>query len=339
MAFPYTSYESFELGTLGNFDAESDTNSKLDFPHYSELARTPGLAMPYRGSNCMRVDLAGGTGAAYVQETGDWDLSATNTLYFRFMFWFGGSPVMASDDVFGIWQLWSATNTVEATCFVEYTTATGYRLGINETAAAASASFLPLTLNEWHSVELAVTIDDGVSNDGTIDMWLDGGAATQITGLDQGAITSGVLGTVGIDAGTTAGTCLFDEVIADDARVYGPDRRFQDEVMMFESGHAFVGPGKIKNITLLSGAGTDNVLVVHDTDNANTNDVGRTVVELKNTANNETVDPAGVPVDVSRGAYVSLTGTNPRALVQIGRAVAYGSDGAIRNYGLRRRNV
>lgn len=300
----------------------------------------PGLPAPWRGAYCMQINLAGGTADAYVQETGSWDTSSSGTVWTRFMFWFGGAtnaaPVMADADLFSIMELWSSTNTVEAAIFVQYTTANGYRIGVNETSSASGAAFLPLSLNKWHCIELKAVIDSGAGNDGTLNLIMDGMAATQITALDQGAITSGVLGTIGIDAGTTRGYCLFDDLIIDDAQIYPPNVRFPDTLLMTNSGHAFIGPGKIANISLMSGAGTDCVVTVHDTDVASTQDASNIKVELKNTANNELVDPAGMPIYVNRGAYISMSGTNPRALVQIERAVAYGSDGAVRSYAAAR---
>jgi len=54
-------------------------------------------------------------------------------------------------------------------------------------------------------------------------------------------------------------------------------------------------------------------------------------LELKNLTASETpVDPAGVPINITDGCYISLAGTNPRAIVNIHRAVGYYSDGAIR---------
>ena len=336
MAFPFLAEEGFELGTLGVFDAEVDTQSKLDFPHYSDLARIPGLPAPYRGAFCMRVDLSLGTADAYVQETGSWDTAAAGTVFTRFYFWFGGNPVMADADIFGIWQLWSGASTVEATIGIQYTDANGYRLFANETAAAAGAVFAPLTLNQWHCIEARALIDSGAGNDGVLQLFLDGASIGSVTSLDQADITSGILGAVGIDAGTTRGILLFDDLIIDDARIYPNSERYPSLLMMTKSGHAFVGPGCIDNISMMPGAGTDNVLSVFDTDRGVTNDAGNIDVELKNTANNELVDPAGMPANVRYGAYVQLSGTNPRALVQIGKAVGYGSDGAIRTYGVNR---
>lgn len=343
MAFPLLMEEGFELGTDGAFDAESDTDSKLTFSHYAALARTPGLPMPYRGAYCMTIDLSVGTAAAYVQETGALDsaLGADGTAYIRFYHYFGApnragnvrqDPVMANNDIFGIFQAWSSTNTVEATFGIEYTTANGFRYFINETAAASGASYAALPLHQWNLIELFLTIDDGVGNDGTIDAWVNGSALTQITGLDQGAITSVVLGAMNLDAGTTRGYMAFDEFAADDTRLYGYAERFPQTIMMRTSGHAFVGPGTIDNISLLSGAGTDNVIEVYDTDEAELNDATRVPVELKNTANNELVDPAGMPIRVQRGAYVNFTGTNPRTIVKICNAPLYGAEGAMRRY-------
>ena len=50
---------------------------------------------------------------------------------------------------------------------------------------------------------------------------------------------------------------------------------------------------------------------------------------------NWTASAAGVPISVTKGCYISLTGTNPRAMVNIYRAVGYYSDGAIRDAAYR----
>jgi len=102
---------------------------------------------------------------------------------------------------------------------------------------------------------------------------------------------------------------------------------------MTKSGHALVGPGKLIP-TLLSGAATDNRLRVYDSDVASTN--APLVADLHNTAGDETVESRR-PVYVRNGAYVELTGTNPRAMVEIQEANVYGSTAAYRNYGLAAR--
>ena len=334
MAFPFLSENGFETGGAGHFDAISpDPFTRAGYDHYSELARRPGLPAPFTGAYCFRVNLATNTTNHYLQETGSWDTGAAGTIFVRFMFWFGANPTMADGDEFAIFQLWSGASTAEAGVYVNYTDANGYRLGIGETAAT---SFLSLSLNTWHAVEIQALIDSGAPNDGTLDGWLDGGAFTQVTSLNQGAITSGVLGVVGQDAGTTAGVVLFDDVIADDARIYPPSIRFSTSPLLTISGHAFVGPGRIDAARLMAGAATDNVLSIYDTDVGNTNDATKVVLELKNTANSQVVCSVNEePIRVQRGCYVVMSGTTPRANIDLSAAV-YGGDGVIRAYGSRR---
>lgn len=333
MAFPFLFEENFELGTRGDFNSETDTDSKLNFTHYSDLAKLPGLPAPWRGAYAMTINLAGGTNDAYVQEDDGFDLALDGTLHLRFMLFVSSDITMANSDEFHILKLQSAGPVDEAVIVINYTTANGLRIGVGETSGS---QFLPLSTGKWHAVELAVVLDDGASNDGTLTLRLDGGAATAVTGLDQAAIAQCRIGAMGIDATTTKGWLLFDSIIANDARVYPPSIRFPEEVLLTKSGHVFVGQGKIENVSLLSGAATDNVVAVYDTDTGNTDDASRVKLELKNTANSEVVDPAGTPLTVQRGAFVQLSGTNPRAIVKIGFAQGYFSDGRIKQHGASR---
>ena len=334
MAFPWLSEENFETGTLGHFDAENSSGATPTYAHYSTLARTPGLAMPWRGAYCMQIPIANVSTSMYVQETGDWDMTAgTNDIYLRMMIWVSPDIVMASTDEFAIMQFWSGTNTVECGAYINYTTANGYRLGIGKDTSAASA-FLPLFLGQWNAVELF--FDPAGSTASTLDFWVNGAQGTQLDTFTSANITSGVVGVLGQDAGTTAGTILFDSIITDDARIYPPASRFPTSQLLTKSGHLFVGPGRIDNVTMITGNATDNVVKVFDTDDGDTNDAGNVKSQLSNGVALESVDLPNLPVEIRRGAYISMSGTNPSALVQIGSAIGYGSDGAIRNYGSRR---
>jgi hypothetical protein len=128
-----------------------------------------------------------------------------------------------------------------------------------------------------------------------------------------------------------------DQFVQDDLRIYPIVDRFPRQLLMTKSGHVFVGPGMIENASLLSGAGTDNVLSIYDTNRANTNSSLKVGLELKNVTASDIVDPAGVPVNVARGCYVVLTGTNPRAMINIGWAPGYGSSAGVRNTAARLR--
>ena len=342
MAFPFLSEYNVEQGDKGHFDSESDSTGRLDFAHYSTLAQTPGLAMPWRGAYALRANLATSTTDAYLEETGSWDLSADGTIYFRFMLWISPNITMANNDQFYVLKLQSTGPVDEVVAGLVYTTAAGLKFGVGETGITSS---LPIEKGKWNCIEVTANIDAGAGNDGTIDYWVNGVAGTQVASLDQAAIVQGRFGVMGQGAGTTAGTLLFDALVADDARIYGSynyNERFSENIYLTASSHVFVGHGVLENVQLITG-GTDNVLEVFDTDTANVLDVGKRKVHLLTSTSGEVVDPAGMPITITRGCYVKLSGTQgangPFALVKVGRAVGWGSDGAIRNYGARRKQL
>lgn len=340
MAFPYIFESNFEVGTAGEWDSETDTGSQLDFPHYSELSRFPwSTAAPFRGAYCMRATLSGGTADAFVLE-GDMDIAADTSRSIRFMMWVSPSFTGTADDTINILEMQSSGNTPEITFGMRVVAATNaINFGIGETAPTSWGS-QDIERGKWYTIEIEAHLDDGGSNDGTIDLYVtpeDAPAATevhatQVASLDQAAVIQGVLG-VQDHLATTTGVILFDQLVMDDARVYPITDRFDETLLLTKNGHAFVGRGEVDNISLLSGAGTDCVVTVYDTDKADTNDATNFRLELKNTANNEIVDPAGTPVEITRGAYVTLSGTNPRALVKLRNVDAYGSPSAIRRQG------
>ena len=120
------------------------------------------------------------------------------------------------------------------------------------------------------------------------------------------------------------------------ARIGSGGDRFPETLIVQKTGHVFVGPGVIDNVSLLSGSSSDNVLTVYDTDRADTTNTAPRFI-AKNVSSGETpVDGAGFPITLTRGCYITLSGTAPRGMVQIRRASGYSSDGAIRNYAMRR---
>jgi hypothetical protein len=336
MAFPFLSEFNGELGTNGHFDSEVDTDNKLDVMHYSDMARIPGLPAPWHGAFALVSNLSKGVNTAYLQEDTSWDLSASGTIFFRFFLYLSRDLTMATTDEFILLNLQSAGPIDEAVIVINYTTTNGFRIGIGETAGT---SFLPISLGTWHCVEAKMVIDSGVPNDGTIDLWLDGSAATQVTALDQAAIIQGRFGTMGIDAGTTKGFVVMDDLIADEARLFpvSLSHRWTLNQLFTASGHAFVGPGRIDNLAGYAGAATDLVVTLFDTDTGDATEASRAVAELKNVSNNESVDKAAPPFEFRRGCFVQLAGTTPRAQLMIGRATAYGSDGRVRQFGFDRK--
>lgn len=307
MAYPFLSEYNVEQGDKGHFDSESDSASRLDFAHYSTLAQTPGLAMPWRGAYAMRVNLDTSTTDAYLEETGSWDTAASGTIYFRWMLWVSPDIVMANNDQFNILKLQSAGPVDEVVAGLIYTTAGGLKFGVGETAITSSQ---PIQTGKWVPVEVKAVIDSGVGNDGTIDYWVNGVAGTQVTLLDQGAITQGRFGVMNQDAGTTAGTLLMDDLVADEARVYWQSERFPAKFPVNATGHIFVGPGSVEGLILLTTTSSDNIKLF-DTDVANTQDATSAVFEV----DSGNLSSMSGPVYFHRGCYAVVTGSSCRGQV------------------------
>lgn len=319
MSFPYVFEANNETGTLTDeWDSETDTANQLDAPHYTELARFPwSTCVPYRGAYCMRAVLSGGTADAYVQE-GDIDVAADTTRWFRFAIWFSPNFTGTTDDTVNVLELQQSGGTVEATIGFRYVNSDdAINIGIGETAPTSWADW-NIERGVWYTVEIKVHLDDGASNDGTIDLYLtrDGTsatetvAATQVGSLDQGAVAEGIFG-IQDHLATTTGTILFDEFTMDDARLY-PRSRFPKAINFTKSGHAFVGPGSIESAALLTDE-SSNVMEVWDTDTANTNEQDGYVFYLD--IFNQTSWSGAL--DFHHGCYVKLSGTDPRGQVII----------------------
>ena len=109
MGFPWIFSSNFESGTNAEWDTETDTASRLDFPSYKTLAQYK-LA-PYRGAYCMRV-AAGSTSDADVLE-GDLDLAANAVRYFRFYICFSDDFTGSANDTVNLFEAQDASHTIE----------------------------------------------------------------------------------------------------------------------------------------------------------------------------------------------------------------------------------
>ena len=334
MAFPWIFESNFEQGTNAEWDSESDTGALLDFPHYSTLSKITNAPVPYRGAYCMRVQC--GDTNDHVLVEGDIDIADAGTGHTRFYLCAASDFTATADDTFNIYELQQAGGTTEISLGMRVTATTNeLEIGIGD--GTAPTTFVSFPRGKWVCVELLATISTGGA--GVVTLFLD---ETQVltltTQTHAAAVGRGVLGTQDTLA-TTTGALYFDQFVMDDTRIYGIPIQYPEEVHMTKTGHIFVGAGRIDNVTLLSGAGTDCVAQLYDTDVNNTNHVGRLKLELRNIASGEMVDPAGVPVDVQRGAYLVLSGTTPRAIVKIGRAQGYFSQGRIKQHGAERKGA
>lgn len=340
MAFPWIFEANFELGDASEWDSETDTASQLDFPHFSTLAGIRAPAAPFNGAHVMRATLTGGTADAFVLE-GDIDIAVNVNRFAKFDVYFSKDFTGTADDTVALFEVQSTGPAIETSVGFRIVAATGaINFGIGELAPTAFG-LEAVERGKWYTVEVDMDLDNPAASDGSSSLFVTKEnspftttAIGTVSSLTQAAVIQGVLG-VQDHLATTTGTILFDNFRFDDARIFPERRRFSQQMLLTKTGHAFVGPGELDSISLLSGAGTDNVLSVFDTDNGSTSIAGNVVAELKNLSNNEVV----IADDISpllRGCFVQISGTNPRALVNIKRNAMGRSSANIRQLGSKR---
>lgn len=342
MAFPYVFESNFERGDNSDWDSENDNENIIDFPHYTELARF-GLT-PYSGAYCMRaVMAASGTADAVVIE-GDLNVAVGATR--QVSFWcYLGSDLLDNTvvDVINIFELQSASNNIETR--VGINVPVGGPLNFRLSVAAGSNNGAALEADHWYLLEIDVTLDSGGSNDGTLTLYVtrddqpisSSSNYLAIDTLDQDEVLRGVLG-IQNRKDTTSGTVLFDDFVFDEgSRTQREIHRWSKTRRLTQSGHIFVGPGKIDNVTLVTRGTGDQSLRLWDTDRARVPVFGSPLVEMHQvgTTDSEIIDPAGVPIRVSKGAYIEMTGSDPSAIMEVSWASAWGSPSNVVRHGLR----
>lgn len=337
MAFPFVAEKTFAAGDVSEWDSEVDTESKLTVRHYRDLLLHGGVReAPFRGAYCAHIDLSLGTADAYLQETENFDIALDGTLSLGFYLWVSGL-VMAASDRFTILTLQS-TGPVDEIVVDIRNNAGDIQVLASETNAAATVRACSLVPNQWHHIALDIVLDDGATNDGTIDFYVDGRqVGAQITALDQAAIVQGRWGAMNIDAGTTAGQVLLDKLTIDDARLYPTGTRFDHQRLMTASGLAFRGKGRISSASLMAG-GTDCSMILYDTDEANTLDASNIIIpEISNEYLKQTItrEVPWYKGTFERGCYVALSGSEPRAFIEAVDSVDM-TIGGLRSYAQQR---
>ena len=338
MAFPFIFESNFEQGTNGEWDSESDTGSRLNFPHYGALAKydatTIGPIAPFRGAYVSEWDL-GDTNDHTLTEF-DIDIADTVTRYLRFMLFLGKDLRATADDTFVIYEHQGTANAVEAAVGLRITAATqAIEIGVGSTAPTVFASS-QLTRGRWYCIEL-VTLASTTAV-GTSVLWVDGTAAASIGTVTNTPVLQGVLGTQDT-LSTTLGRLFIDQVVFDDTQVGCIVDRYPEVRMLTKSAHVAMGETEILNLTLIPGSGANCVVKLFDTDVANVADENNSPAILFNlTASEPPIDLADVPMTFKRGVYAQLSGTGTRALVRIGRSQGHGSVGRVRDHGFKRKN-
>ena len=331
MSFPWIVESPFENATTTtDWASETDTGSKLDIAHYSVLSRMQGMEVHFRGAYCMRVDLRAGDTNDHTLTHTSIDIADAATGYTRFYLYASKDFTATADDTFNIYELQQAGGTVEVSLGMRVTASSNLlEIGIGD--GTAPTSFVTFERGQWQCIELLTTVS--TVGAGVVTLFMNGSQVVTLTSQTHAAaIGQGVLGTQDT-LSTTTGVLLFDQFVFDDTRIYPISQRYPDQVTLTKSGHVFVGQGQLACVALMSGSGSDNVLKVVDSDVASALDASNVKLELSNLAGGETVVSPPADLTVQRGCYISLSGTNPRALIHIKAAQGYGSPGRIKQHG------
>ena len=325
MAFAFKFEDNFEVGSAANWTATVGTQVAVE--SYKELARQRNWGVPYRGAYALQATFGVDTDS-YVRST-SLTITSGDVDDTKFMLYIG-------KDV-------EATTTTEVAIFqhLPAIAAVGLRIeaggdikfGIRSTSAALTTSPIVLERGVYYTVELET--DSTTTNTCTARIDELGIVVTTANAAATGSTTEGWLGVIGIGAGSLAnvsGTLTLDRIIHDSDRIYGDSNRFPSRQVMTKSGHAFVGPGRITDLTLIAGLGTDCVITIYDTDDA-TRFPDTLVMRLTNNTSGESVSYSGLqPIVIHKGAYITMSGTEPRAVVTIASAAAYGNEAALRSF-------
>ena len=310
MAYPFLIDETFDDGTRGNFDAETDGGSALDFPHYKELSRF-GLS-PWRGTHALRASLSGANDA-YIEEQTAIVGQSPISLWFPLLV--AADFTIDDGDRVNVLEVRSTDSVPEAFVAVRRTGA-NYELVVGDgVTVQRNYGTITRSNSRWYQIELTVN-----RTAGTIDWYVDGGqVGSQITALSIDPLTTL---RVGAPAGTSAGdsgTLLIGGLVADDLRIF-PRLRFAAEtVWVTRDITAYLGNGTIDSVNFTS-TGTDGVLTILDVDVFESSIATfsrEPIIYLRNTEANAQVPGQNLPVSFQRGVYVQLAGTNPQAWISL----------------------
>ena len=318
MALPLEFFESFEMGTKGSFDSETDTGNRLDYPHAKDIAPV----MPYRGAYCMRINLGKNSSDAYLEDGVSWPDQTSRSGRFRL---FIGKDVQFGNDLDKacILQFYSSTSTKEARILLARIEPIGVCLVTQmEGDSWGFGSWLPhlkVPVDKWVTVEFEKWVDVAA---GYISVKLTDIGTVASARFAEGTITKYRLGATD-QTGDITGTIYFDDFAIDEDRLYEDHSAHNGALsggsMLFvQSGFAFLGPGEIEHVSLIDGGSGDCRLKIYDTAEPTAKPLGGLRDSLATLTANATEQSHHRGFRVKRGAYVELSGTNPQAIVRLG---------------------
>ncbi len=337
--------DNFEDGTSDAWDiADSDNSNQMDFPHYSVLARTSGLPMPYSGAAyCMRVVLA--TGNTDDATIGDGDINITDgqTIWCRFNLFLGNDLITTGiADVMSLIQFQKVDNVSVFAWGIRIAASSATTADWSAGTTVPSFHTAGVVKGKWLTVDMKINVQTAAAS-GELESYVteegqepSSTVTRSLTGVQaSGAVTHIIIGPQD-KLTATSGTILIDNFIATvngGSRFFPEKNRFSTTKVLTKSGHVFVGPGTIKRLTAVDTGTGDVVVEIFDTDTAQAYMSNKKVTLAPLTSETITMNDS---IEVIRGCYVQIAGTDPEATLEFNRAPNWFSDGNIRQYAHRR---
>lgn len=321
--FPYDFESNFELGSTSEWT--SVVGTQVSVKSYKELSTQRVWGIPYRGAFALHAEFGVDTDS-YVRST-DVTVASATTEDDKVMLYIGKDVEAATTTEVAIIEHLPAVAAVG----IRIEAGGDILFGIRSGSAALTTSPIPLERGKYYTVELEID----TTNAGTCTARIEeSGIVVTTTNTEAtGATTEAKLGIIGISAGSLAdvsGTITLDSYIHAEERIYGDDSRFPSRQQITKTAHAFIGPGTLDDIQLISGCGTDNVMSVYDTEESDITNANL-IARVSNSETYQSVQYNGLkPIKVHKGAYIVLEGCNPRAIISIGISSAYGTEAAVR---------
>jgi hypothetical protein len=322
--FPYLFQADYESGDFAQWTTVTNpgTPPQMAAQHYSVLVQKNVGEVPYRGAYAQHCDLSLGSADAFVASAA---IVGGTTGGVRFMVYVGPTLRMGVGDQLTLARIDCGAD--QTPLMLDNTTGTP-RLTFSGAYAAGQTRLVALTLGQWYCIEVASvgTGMQGYVNGVAAGAPLSPVAAPGITGLR--------LGTMGIDAGTTQGHILFDQVVADDVRVFGLPERYPQIMEVRSSGVVIPGSGRYERVNLIAGHASDNILALYDSDLGTAGPEELLAPLLTSELANREFHVSKRAGYFQYGLKVVMSGTNPQAIIVLGQGLT--SAGAIAEWARRR---
>jgi hypothetical protein len=324
MAFPWLFEENFELGTKGDFDSETDTDNRLDFAGPADLAGDGLGVAPYRGAYVIRVNMSKSNTDAYVEDAA-FGVSLGTTRWLRHYLMLSDDFTMSDGDVVNIFGVYSSGPTFEMGVGIMRKDPDGVVLVAQNAIAHTGGPFIKIVPGAGPASKSSTSLMRRIPRLGCTltatrcSRPASPPARSLLLGLGpclRPAISAATY--IGIRSCSTISACC----PSPKGRWTAPTS-INATLTFTKSGFAFVGSGEILEVQAIDNGSDDARVKVFDADTP------KMIAEYDKRIDRRFDNHLRLqPTNFLRGAFVQLSGTNPQALVRVGKVNEFGLEDA-----------